>query len=129
MTSSGRRRTKLPEEPYDDRILGNGEFIEVLRARKEQAPEMAPRIDIPELIGKVCSRFAVDPAKLRLKTRAAGVAEVRSIVCYLAVRHLGESGVAVGRQLGLGRSGVSVAAARGEQMVKKDPALRTLIDK
>ena len=129
LTSSGRRRTNLPEAPYDDRILGSGDFFEVLRAKKEMAPEMAPNIGIPELIGKVCSRFAIDPANLRPKTRAAGVAEVRSIVCFLAVRHLGETGVAVGRQLGLGRSGVSVAAERGAQMVKKDPALRTLIDK
>jgi chromosomal replication initiation ATPase DnaA len=100
-----------------------------LRTRRELAPEIAASVGIRELIGKACTRFAVDPDTLRLKTRAAGIAEVRSIVCYLAVRHVGESGIAVGRHLGLTRSGVSVAAGRGEQLVKNEPALLALIDK
>lgn len=41
----------------------------------------------------------------------------------------GHSGVEVGRQVNLGRSGVSVAASRGEEMVKNAPALLALIDK
>lgn len=129
LTSSGRRNTNLPDGPYDDRILGSGDFIEELSTRRELAPEISTNIGIRELIDKACARFAVDPDALRLRTRAAGIAEVRSIVCYLAVRQIGLSGVEVGRHLGLGRSGVSVAADRGEQLLKKDLSLLTLIDK
>jgi REP element-mobilizing transposase RayT len=129
LTSTGRRRTNLPNEPFDDRILGSGDYIEELRARQELATEITASVDICALVGKVCERFAVAPDALRLKTRAAGIAEVRSIVCYLAVRRIELSGVEVGRHLGLGRSGVSVAADRGEQLVKNDPSLLTLINK
>ena len=129
LTSSGRRRTDLSDGPYDDRILGSGDFVEELRTQRELAPEILVSIGIRELIGKVCDRFAVESDALRLRTRAAGIAEVRSIVCYLAVRHIGQNGVEVGRHLGLSRSGVSVAAGRGEQVLKKDPSLLTLIDK
>ena len=129
LTSSGRRKSNLPDGPYDDRILGSGDFIEELGRRRELAPEISTSISLRELIGKVCDRFAVEPDALRLRTRAAGIAEVRSIVCYLAVRHIGRSGVEVGQHLGLSRSGVSVAAARGEQLLKNEPSLLTLVDK
>jgi hypothetical protein len=128
LTSSGRRKTNLPDGPYDDRILGSGDFIEELSTRRELAPEISTNIGIRELIDKACARFAVDPDALRLRTRAAGIAEVRSIVCYLAVRQIGLSGVEVGRHLGLGRSGVCVAADRCEQLLKNDPSHLTLID-
>lgn len=53
----------------------------------------------------------------------------RSIFCYFAVRLMGLNGVEVGRQLNLLRAGVSVAADRGEQIVKIDPSLLSLVDK
>lgn len=128
LTSSGKRRMDNPDDPYDDRILGGGEFVEDLRRHRELTPELPSRLGIGELITKVCDRFAVDSALLRQKTRAAGIADVRSLVSYLAVRHLGHSGVEVGRQVGLSRSGVSMAVGRGELLVKSDPALLSLID-
>jgi chromosomal replication initiation ATPase DnaA len=129
LTSSGKRRTNLPDEPFDDRILGSGDYIEELCVRQEPAPEITANVDFRALVGKVCERFAVDPEAPRLKTHAAGIAEVRSIVCYLAVRRIGLSGVEIGRHLDLGRAGVSVAADRAEQLVKNDPTLLTLINK
>jgi hypothetical protein len=117
------------EEAYDERVLGSGEFIEQLRLRQGLEPMFPTSVGIKEVIDSVCSHFGVDPGELRLKTRAARIAEVRGVVCYLAVRQLGHSGVEVGRHLGLGRAGVSVAASRGEKLVKNDPALLGLIDK
>lgn len=129
LTSGGRRRTISHDGPYDDRILGSGDFIKELGTRKELAREIFTGIDIGELIDRVCARFAIEPDALRIKTRASGIAEVRSIVCALAVRHIGLNGVVVGRHLGLSRSGVSVAADRGEQLLRNDPSLLELIDK
>ena len=128
LTSSGRRRTN-PDDPYDDRILGSGDFIAELSTRRELMVEISAKININELIDKLCAHFAIEPEAVRRRTRAAGVAEVRSIVCYLAVRHMGQNGVEVGRHLGLSRSGVSVATGRGEQLMKDDPSLMKLIDK
>jgi hypothetical protein len=128
LTSTGRRSGDLPEGAYDDRILGGADFIERLRARQELAPGLAAGVDLDELIGRACDHFAIDPDGLRLRTRAAGVADARSVVCFLAVRHLGRNGVEVGRRLGLSRSGVSVAAGRGEQLLRCDPSLLALIN-
>jgi putative transposase len=128
LTSSGRRSISLPDGAYDDRILGGVDFIERLRARRELAPTLSTNIGIGELISRVCNHFALDPGTLRQRTRAPKVADVRGIVCCLAVRHLGLNGVEVGRHLGLSRSGVSIAAGRGEQLLKSDPALLDLVN-
>ena len=54
-----------------------------------------------------------------------------SIPTFVAITtgKAGHSGVEVGKYVNLRRSGVSVAAGRGEKMVLNDPALLELIDK
>lgn len=129
LTSGKMRRTTQPDEPYDQRILGGGDFIETLRTQQGLTAELARDIDIPILIGTVCEHFSVDPELLKRKTRKAGVAEVRSVVCYLVACYSAVSGSEVGRSLGLSRAGVSVATRRGEVLVKNNSALLKLIDK
>lgn len=131
---SGRRMSRelleeLGEQPYDERILGSGEFVEELRMRGELESKFPRAMEINEIVASVCRHFGVNPEDLRQKTRAARIVDARSVICYLAVRQAGHSGVEVGRQVNLRRAGVSVAASRGENMVKDDPALFTLIDK
>ena len=50
------------------------------------------------------------------------------MICYLAVRRNGYSGAEVGRYVNLRRAGVSVAAGRGERLVRNDPVLVKLRD-
>lgn len=109
-------------------FLGGSDFIETLRTQQGLTAELARDIDIPTLIGKACEYFSVDPLLLKRKTRAAGVAEVRSVVCYLVACHSAASGVEVGSSLGLSRAGVSVANRRCEVLVKNNSALLKLID-
>jgi len=130
----GRRMSRdlleeLGEEPYDDRILGSGEFVEELRQRREPEAKFPRAMEIKDIVANVCRYFEIDPAELHFNSRAARIADVRSVICYLAVRKVGHSGVEVGKQMNLRRAGVSVAASRGEEKVKKDPELLALIDK
>jgi len=129
----GRRMSRelldeLGEEQYDERVLGSGEFIEELRMRRELAAKLPRSLEIRDIVVRVCRHFGIDPAELRLNARSARIADARSVICYLAARQAGHSGVEVGREVNLRRAGVSVAAGRGEEMVKNDPALLGLID-
>lgn len=129
----GRRLSKsaaeeLGEESFDARILGSEEFIEVLRLRRELETGFSQRMPLSTIVEKVCRHFAMEPGNVRLCSRAAGIADVRSVICYLAVRHVGHSGVEVGKYVNLRRSGVCVAADRGEKMVQSHPMLMALID-
>lgn len=117
------------EEPYDERILGRGEFVAELRLRRELESRFPPAMEIGDIVAKVCRHFGIHPDELRLKTRAAGIVAARSVICYLAVRQVGHSGVEVGRQVNLRRAGVSVAAGRGEKLMKNDLLLLGLVDK
>ncbi len=117
------------EEPYDERVLGSGKFVEELRGRRELELKFPKSMEIEEIVAKVCRHFGVDPQELRLNVRAARIVNARSVICYLAVRQGGHSGVEAGRYVNLRRAGVSVAAGRGEKMVKDAPVLLSLIDK
>lgn len=128
LSSSGRRQTDLATDAYDARILGNCEFIEEIQTRKELAPLFTPAISISKLIHRVSNYFTVAPERLKQRTRAPGVAEARSIICYLAVRQLGYNGAEIGRRLGISRSGVSVAVNRGELLMKSKPKYLAIID-
>lgn len=130
----GRRMTsvlleELGEEPYDERILGGGVFVEELRQRRELESKFTRSIEIKEIVATVCRYFVIDPAELLRNSRSASIVGARSVICYLAVRHVGHSGVEVGKHVNLRRAGVSVAAKRGEEKVKNNPVLLELIDK
>ncbi len=125
----GMQPDKRCEEPYDERVLGSGEFIEELRKRHNIESKLPRPMEIREIVAKVCRHFGIDPNELRLNTRAAKFAKARSIICHIAVRRIGHNGVEVGGYVNLGRAGVSVAADRGGRIVKSDPDLLELIDK
>jgi len=120
--------TEKDDVLYDDRVLGSGAFVENLRKRQEFAAEFPRTLEISDIISRVCRHFAIDPADLLQKRRTEKLAAARSVICYLAVRQEGYNGVEVGRRVNLGRSGVCVAADRGEKMAKGEPALLKLVN-
>jgi hypothetical protein len=131
---SGRKMTKKlleewGEKPYDQRVLGSGEFIEELRMRRELEAKFTSPLEIKEIVMQVCCYFDVAPEELKMKSRAVKIVAARSLICYLAVRRLGHNGVEVGSHVNLARAGVSVVATRGERIVRENQALFALIDK
>lgn len=131
---SGRRISKsaleeLGDEPYDARVLGSGEFIRELQHRQELEAQLPQVMELKSIVDRVCEHYGITTDALRENSRRASIAEARSVICYLAVRRAGYSGVEVGRLVNLGRAGVSVAVGRGEEKVRKHPVLLGLIDK
>jgi REP element-mobilizing transposase RayT len=108
-------------EPFDQRILGSGEFVRELKKRRELVEKLPRSLEIKEITARVCDHLRLDPEDLRLNTKASRITNARSIICYLAVRVIGYNGVEVGKQVNLRRAGVSVAADRGEKLVENDP--------
>lgn len=130
----GRRMTRemlaeRGDETYDQRILGSGAFIEALQGRHELASQLPPTTSIADIVTNVCRHFDIEPQELKRTTRTVKISEARSIISFLAVRLAGHGGSAVGQAINLRRAGVSVAAGRGEQMVKNNPVLNTLLNK
>jgi REP element-mobilizing transposase RayT len=105
----------------DERILGDSDFVkEVLSEHKEQFERRyrleAQGYNVERIVEKVAEVLKIEPEEIWKPGNQPLRVKARSLVCYFAVRELGLSGTAVGKQLGLCQSAVSRAAARGERL-------------
>jgi len=130
LTGGGLRRSRggavdgRQMESYDDRVLGSGEFVEYLRSEKRLGNRLASGISLNQLVERVAEYYAVEAESLRRSSRMPMIVEARGAICYLAVRELEKNGTAVGSALNMKRSGVCLAARRGEKIVEQNPGIR-----
>jgi len=111
-------------DSFDLRILGSRRFMEELRTSDELKLRLPEKMPLNELVQRVCRMCGVEPETVRQRKKNRRVAAARALVCYVAVRELGHTGVEVSRLLRISNSAVSVAAERGEVMVKSDEFLQ-----
>lgn len=113
-------------EAYDERILGSGDFVEQLW--KESGADGAPEsvMPIPELAREIARIFDVELTALLQGSRRKELVDARGALCFIATRKMGMSGVVVAKALNISRSGVLVAARRGEEICAKFPELQKL---
>lgn len=117
-------------EAYDERILGNGEFVESLWREADANEFYVPKMTLDGIIQRTAEALGIKMELLRQRNRIKELVDARTAICYLAVREYNFNGVAVARALNMSRSGVSVAVRRGEEVFNGNSALRdTLIDK
>ncbi len=114
-------------ESYDQRVLGSGEFVDYLRSELKLEDRLTRRLPLKELLMRVARHFNVDVEAVKRGGRILAVVEARGVVCYLAVRELQQSGVAVGALLNMKRSGVCLAVRRGEKIVKQDQVIMKVV--
>lgn len=104
----------------DERILGSGEFVEVLqreaalRARPVSRP--VPSGALPEFLSRCARAWGVSVAELVSGSRRRVVAHARAVASCLAVRDLGLPIAAVAQALGISPSAVRVGVARGDAL-------------
>jgi chromosomal replication initiation ATPase DnaA len=81
------------------------------------------------LIERIAGFLGVTPEALRQRSKGKRLAEARSVISYVAVREMGHNGAEVARALNITRSGVSIAAGRGEEILRNNESLRNQISK
>ena len=109
----------------DERILGDGDFVEKVLAEAEEQRERKHRLLVQGYdLGKVASRVSECLGVATSEIWAGGKdrkrVRARSLLCYWAVIELGMSMAELSRTLRLSSSGVSLSVKRGEQLVKED---------
>jgi hypothetical protein len=132
LVGGGRRRSpqRMGSEEtkvYDERVLGSGEFVEQLRQDKALSDRLPVVMPLKELIERISNSFGIKPEALAQRNRSKRVVDVRSIICYFAVQEMGHNGAEVARVLNISRSGVSVAAGRGKDLVEKNQYVRNIV--
>lgn len=117
------RRTGNKQQS-DQRILGDGEFVEHALSEMDDLGKenlrVAPRgMDLVCLAKRVCEVHGVWLGELRSGSRRQEIVEARRVLSWLAVRELGYSGAEVARYLGVTNSCITRAASMGEAPEKE----------
>lgn len=131
LTGGGLKRSLLKQgdrtevSAFDERILGSGEFVEMLTGGNcRSAMSHPPSLALEELLRRVVEASGVDAEKLRLSGKERDVARARAFFCCLAVDEYGYTAKEAGQAVGLGSAGASVAVKRGRTLLKMDTDIR-----
>lgn len=113
-------------QAFDERILGSGEFVEELWKETDLPHLLFPAPPLDEIIGAVADAYGIESTSMQNPSRKRRFSEARGVCCFIAINKFGYSGAAVARALNITRSGVLLAATRGEQIFLSSPQLHNL---
>ena len=105
-------RRKEQKVAYDQRILGDSEFVQEVTTGlddmvKKNLRLSGQRIDINGLAARVCREYQISVGELCSGSRRLSVVQARAVLSWVAVRELGYSGAEVARYLGVTNSCVT----------------------
>jgi REP element-mobilizing transposase RayT len=108
----------------DERILGDGDFVQNVLLEAKEAYERKYRlkargINLDDIADKAAEIIGVDAALIWSKGRQAKVVQARSLLCYWAANELGVSQSALSKRLELAPSAISLSVVRGRELVRK----------
>lgn len=105
----------------DERILGDGDFVaEILEKSQERFESrhalQARGVDVDHLAQRVAELFGMNVEQVWQPGKASLQVKARSLLCYWAVRELGETMTAMAGRLDLSTAAVSKAVVRGAEI-------------
>ena len=108
----------------DERILGDGEFVEKVLAQAKEAFERKYRLKVKGIhIDRIAARVAeivgIDPAEVWATGKQHKVVQARSLLCYWTTSELGLSQAWLSKKLGLSQAAISLSVARGRQIASR----------
>ena len=107
----------------DERILGDGDFVDEVLARSDEHIQKKYRMraegyDLDKLIERVAEIMEMSPERIIGSGKERKSVQARSILCYWATDYLGISQTRLARILKLNQPAVSQAVMRGRDLVK-----------
>jgi REP element-mobilizing transposase RayT len=108
----------------DERILGDGDFVQSVLLEAKEAYERKYRlkakgIDLDFIAGKAAEIIGIDPSLVWAKGKQPKIVQARSLLCYWATNELGVSQSSLSKMLELSPSAVSHSVVRGGELVRK----------
>lgn len=109
------------KQAYDDRILGEGSFVEEILAGAELSTATNYSSKEPdEILAEVANACRITLAELLGATKKKEVASARALLAYRLSKETGATASAIARQLGVTRSAAFKMIKRGDQMGKHE---------
>ena len=113
-------------QAYDDRILGDGDFVNgVLEVVEKQDTNKKYIKTMNDLLGKLSRYYNVSQEDI-LEKKTRDVKEARNVMVYLAKKYLDINATATGKLLGITQSSASRAMSRGMDVVKEKDLLEKI---
>lgn len=135
LSGGGMRRSLLLSpamdkfQDSDDRVLGSGDFIKRLRQKGFLELDTITKMTLIELQTVIERHYELADQELFNRGRDNSVAEARNFFCYCGVQILCNSGVEVGRYLGIGSSSVTRSVRKGKQLLDADVKIKELVER
>jgi len=112
-------------EKSDERILGDGEFVEQILSKKQESLERrymlkSQKLDIDYIDDRVAKILNLTVDEIYQPGRYKNLVKARSIICYWAVRELGESMTNMAKRFDISTVAVSKSVKRGADIVKTE---------
>ena len=109
----------------DERILGNGNFVETVLKLSEEDMIRRERLkragwNIDKLIDRACALTGIESDELKKKGRDNNVSQAKGLIVFWAKRELGMKGTEVAKALGITRQAVSLLLANGEKYASRN---------
>jgi putative transposase len=117
------RRTKVFIKG-DERILGEGDFVEQMLQESGEAFERKSLLksqgwDLDKLAAHVAKLLEIDVSVVWSAGKYRHIVEARSLLCYWAVRDLGVSMTSLAKRLKLSIAAITQSVERGERIKKE----------
>ena len=108
----------------DERILGQGDFVETVLKAAQENLDRKSRIralgyDFDWLVDRVLGLFGLTLNELLTGGKQRRTVKARSVLCFWGTRELGMSAVGISKKLNIASSTASESATRGRQIVEK----------
>jgi hypothetical protein len=106
----------------DERILGDGDFVEEVLRKSEEKLERTFRLkvqgfDFNKILKRVAELLGISGKDILAGGKKRQIVLARSLLCYWATSELGISQAWLARRLGLSQPAVSLAVERGKNVV------------
>jgi REP element-mobilizing transposase RayT len=116
------RKAKIYQKG-DERILGNGDFVEKVLASANEAMERKYDLEsrgftLDKAAARVAEVLGMKIEDVWAQGRYRHIVEARSLLCYWAVRELGINMSSIARRLNISVPAVSKSTIRGEKLAK-----------
>jgi hypothetical protein len=117
------RRTKIFEKA-DERILGDGDFVQEVLARAEEKLKrryalQAKGVSLERVADRVAEQFNLQSSELWIPGKHRQRVRAKSLLCYCANRELGVSMARLSRRMNVSVMAVSYAVQRGEKIARE----------
>ncbi len=108
----------------DERILGDGDFVESVLSRAKEAFEEKYRLkaegyNIEKIAERVAEIVGMPPSEIWRKGKKPELVFARDLLCYWATMRLGTTQAWLSRKLGLSQPAISLSVDRGRQIIEK----------